>query len=77
MGKPKKQTYIIDLERLNTLNEEGCPACGKKFNLGETAVMACGAWDGGAKLIHENEAVYDARTASYVERRCFEANRDR
>lgn len=76
MGKPKRQTYIIDLERLNTLNEEGCPACGRKFTLGETAVMACGAWDGGAKLIHENEAVYDARTSSYVERRCFEANRD-
>jgi hypothetical protein len=76
MAQPKKQTYIIDLERLNTLNEEGCPACGKKFTLGETVVMACGAWDGGAKLIHENEAVYDARTASYVERRCFAANRN-
>ena len=76
MGKPERQTYIIDLERLNTLNEEGCPACGNKFTLGETVVMACGAWEGGPKLIHENEAVYDSQTASYVERRCFEANKN-
>ena len=76
MGKRKRQKYIIDLERLNSLNEEGCPACGRKFTLGETAVMACGAWEGGAKLIHENEAVYDERTASYIERRCFEARRN-
>ncbi len=76
MEKQKRQKYIIDLERLNSLNEEGCPACGRKFTLGETAVMACGAWEGGAKLIHENEAVYDERTASYIERRCFEARRN-
>jgi hypothetical protein len=56
----KKHTFMIGLEKLNTLNAEGCPACGHKFTLGETVVLACGAW-GGAKLIHENEAVWDSR----------------
>ena len=34
----KKQTAIIDLEKLNTLNSEGCISCGRKFTLGETVV---------------------------------------
>ncbi|UCH20557.1 MAG: hypothetical protein JSU83_18760 [Deltaproteobacteria bacterium] len=76
MRKQKRQRYIIDLEKLNSLNEEGCPACGRKFTLGETAVMACGAWEGGPKLIHENEAVYDKRSSSYFERRCYAARRN-
>ena len=66
---------IIDLEKLNTLNAEGCAACGRKFTLGETVVAACGAWEGGAKIIHENEAVWDPKDATYVERRCYEARR--
>ena len=66
---------IIDLEKLNSLNAEGCPACGRKFALGEPVVLACGAWEGPPKYIHENEAVYDTRTATYVERRCYEAGR--
>ena len=69
------QKFIIDLVKLNELNEEGCAACGRKFALGETVVIACGAWEGGPKPIHENEAVYDKKTASYVERRCFMASR--
>jgi len=36
-------------------------------------VLACGAWEGPPKLIHEHEAVYDKQTQSYVERRCYEA----
>ena len=67
----KKHTFLIDLEKLNTLNEEGCPACGRKFTLGETAVMAIGHWDGGAKVIHENEAVWDPRTGGFIERTSF------
>jgi hypothetical protein len=35
-SEKKRQTFIIDLEKLNTLNAEGCAACGRKFNLGET-----------------------------------------
>lgn len=66
---------MIDLEKLNTLNAEGCVACGRKFTLGETAVIACGAWEGGPKYIHENEAVFDRKTASYVERRCYESSK--
>ena len=49
----KRQTFIIDLEKLNSLNAEGCAACGRKFTLGETVVRACGAWEGPPKLIHE------------------------
>ena len=70
-----KQKIMIDLQKLNELNADGCAACGNKFTLGETAVVACGAWAGGAKFIHENEAVWDAETRSFVERRCFETRR--
>ncbi len=64
---------MLDLEKVNTLNAEGCPACGKKFSLGDTVVLACGAWEGAPKYIHESEAVYDRKRRTYVERRCFEA----
>ena len=73
----KKHTSIIDLERLNTLNAEGCASCGRKFPLGETVVKACGAWEGPPKFIHENEAVWDADSASFMERRCYESRRQR
>ena len=63
------QKIIIDLEKLNTLNSEGCPACKRKFTLGETVVLACGSWQG-AKYIHENEAVFDKKTSTYYERKC-------
>ncbi|MDX9785818.1 MAG: hypothetical protein RBT11_03495 [Desulfobacterales bacterium] len=65
-----KYKVIIDLAKLNELNSEGCAACGRKFELGETAVVACGTWEGGPKFIHENEAVLDSQTGGYVERRC-------
>ncbi|MDJ0830540.1 MAG: hypothetical protein QNI92_11855 [Desulfobacterales bacterium] len=70
-----KQKIILDLEKVNTLNAEGCAACGRKFTLGETAVLACGAWEGPPKYIHENEAVFDKKISGYVERKCFEASR--
>ena len=64
---------IMDLEKLNATNEEGCSVCGKKFTLGETAVLACGPWEGGAKLIHENEAVFDIRTSQYFQKSCYKS----
>ena len=67
------RTFLIDLEKLNSLNSRGCSACGHKFNLGDTAVWACGAWEGGAQIIHEKEAVFDPKTKAYVERRCYAA----
>ncbi len=76
MGKQKGPTYIIDLEKLNSLNAEGCPACGKKFTLGETAVIACGAWQGEPKFIHENEAVYDQKTSCYFERQYYQTRKN-
>ena len=69
----KKKKFIIDLEALNTHNAEGCAACGRKFNLGDTVVVACGGWGDTPKLIHESEAVFVSETSSYVERRCHEA----
>ena len=74
-GYQKKQKFVVDLETLNRYNDEGCAACGKKFTLGEMVVVAYGAWEGGAKLIHENEAVYDRQTSSWIERKCFNASR--
>lgn len=74
-GKTGSRKLILDLEKVNTLNAEGCPACGRKFSLGDTVVPACGAWDGGARYIHENEAVFDRKTATFVERRCYKAGR--
>jgi hypothetical protein len=69
------QKIIMDLEKVNTFNAKGCPACGRKFSLGDMAVLACGAWEGGPKYIHENEAVFDKKTSTYIERRCYEAGR--
>ena len=71
----EKFKMMMDLGKVNELNEEGCAACGRKFTLGETVVLACGAWEGPPKYVHENEAVYDTRTSTYVERRCYEAGR--
>lgn len=66
----KYRKSIINLEKLNTLNEEGCPACGKKFNRGDPVVIACGTWKGGKKFIYEYEAVYDTKSGSYIKRGC-------
>ena len=73
--RPRLQKIILDVEKVNSLNAEGCPACGKKFSLGDSVVPACGAWEGGAKYIHESEAVFDRKTSSFVERRCYAAGR--
>jgi len=70
-SEKSRQTFIIDLETLNTLNAEGCIACGRKFTLGETVVNACGAWEGEPKYVHENEATFDAASSTYIENRCY------
>ena len=72
----KRQTFIIDLEKLNSLNAEGCVSCGRKFTLGETVVKACGAWEGPAKFIHENEAVWDKVSGMFIERRCYDSRKE-
>ena len=64
---------IIDREMLMVLKT--CPACHRSFNLGDPVVLACGAWEGPPRLIHEHEAVFDRKNSNYVERRCFEAGR--
>jgi len=69
-GAPQKKKFIMDLEKLNTYNAQGCLACGRKFNLGDTVVFACGTWDG-QKIIHESEAVFDERISTFVERKCY------
>ncbi|MFO7964351.1 MAG: hypothetical protein R6U50_10555 [Desulfobacterales bacterium] len=60
---------MMDLETLNRLNTEGCVSCGRKFSLGETAVLAFGSWKGGPKYIHENEAYFDKQRSIYIERK--------
>ena len=70
-----KNKIIIDLEKMNNSLAEGCMACGKKFALGETAVIAFGPWENGPKYIHENEAVFDPKTSQYFEKRNYEALR--
>lgn len=70
----ERNSFIVDLNILNTHNAAGCGACGGKFNLGETVVVACGGWKGGgSKLIHEKEAVYDSKCDTYYEREFFNA----
>ena len=66
--------YIVNLNMLNTYNEKGCESCNRKFNLGDTVVLACGGWaDDGAKLIHENEAIFDKKTNTYFERLYYQS----
>ena len=67
MGEPRKLRILIDLEKLNRLNAEGCLACGRKFALGEEVVLARGKWEG-FKYIHENEAILDKKTDTHYER---------
>lgn len=62
---------IIDREKMILLKR--CAACDRPFNLGDPVVIACGAWDGPPKLIHENEAVFDPASGSYIERKCHAA----
>ncbi|UCF73031.1 MAG: hypothetical protein JSW35_00745 [Deltaproteobacteria bacterium] len=71
MKTRKRSKTLIDLEKLNTLNREGCPACGRKFALGELVVLACGNWEG-ERYIHEDEAAFDRETNAYYERRYYE-----
>jgi len=66
---------IIDREKLMQLKT--CSACNRPFNLGDPVVLACGAWEGSARLIHEDEAVFDAATGSYIERKCHAARSGR
>ena len=61
---------IMDREKL--MNAKVCSACGRPFNLGDPVVPACGAWEGPPQWIHENEAVFDPQTSTYLERNCFQ-----
>lgn len=62
---------IMDREKL--MQFKTCPACRRPFSLGDPVVLACGAWDGPPRLIHENEAVYDGKANMYMEQKCAEA----
>jgi len=71
MATGRGSKTLIDLEKLNTLNPEGCPACGSMFELGEPIVLACGNWEE-ERYIHEDEATLDRKTNAYCERRYYE-----
>lgn len=74
-GMPQK--VLMDLQRINGENRDGCRACGNKFNLGDTAVLACGLWAGGPQYIHEHEAVFDRESHTFFERSCWNSQRGR
>ena len=74
MEDKRKIKILIDLEKLNRLNAEGCLACGHKFSLGDEVVLARGKWEG-FKYIHENEAVFDKNHNAHYERRYYAAAR--
>ena len=57
---------LIDLEKLNANNAEGCLVCGKKFTLGEEVVLARGNWKG-HRYIHEYEAIFDEKASEHFE----------
>jgi hypothetical protein len=63
---------LLDLQKLNELNSEGYAG---KFCLGDTVVLACGGWQGGPRYIHAHEAVFDQKTGSYWERKCYQAKK--
>ena len=68
----KRNKFIVDLNILNSHNATGCGACGGKFNLGETVVVACGGWQGGgSRILHEKEAIYDSKCDAYYERQFY------
>ena len=69
-----KHRILIDLEKLNTLNAEGCPACGRKFSLGDQVVLARGKWQG-LKYVHGSESVFDKKSDTHYERRYYAAKR--
>ena len=75
MENKGKFKILIDLEKLNTLNAEGCLACCRKFNLGDEVVLARGKWEG-FKYIHEGEAVFDKNLHTYYERKYYAAAKD-
>ena len=72
MAEKKMNRILIDLEKLNRLNAEGCLACGRKFSLGDPVVLARGKWQG-FKYIHENEAIFDKKTDSHYDRKYYAA----
>lgn len=74
MERTTKLRILIDLEKLNTLNKEGCPACGGTFTLGEEVVLARGNWEE-LKYIHKNEAFFDKKTNEHYERQFYRSMR--
>ena len=73
METDHKNRILIDLEKLNTPGAQGCPVCGRSFELGEVVVLACGNWDG-QKYIHESEATFDKNTGLHYERGYHDRN---
>jgi hypothetical protein len=71
METHRKSKTLIDLEKLNTFGAQGCPACGRSFELGEVVVLARGSWEG-QRYIHESEATFDRNTGLHYESRYYD-----
>ena len=67
-----KFKILVDLEKLNRLNAEGCLACGHRSSLGDEVVLARGKREG-FRYIHENKAVFDRNHNTHYERRYYAA----
>lgn len=63
---------IIDREKL--MQHKTCAACGRPFTLGDPVVLARGPWEAPVRLIHKNEAVFDDKSSTYVERNYLQTN---
>ena len=66
-----EREVIMDLEMLNRTNSQGCKACGKKFTLGESVVLAAGDWGDDLRYIHEKESICDIGSGKHVVRDHF------
>jgi|GEM_PF-356869 len=66
-----EREVIMNLEMFNRTDSQSCPACGKKFSLGESVVLAAGDWRDDLRLIHEKETICDIGSGRHVVRDHF------
>ncbi len=64
MDRQKPPRMIIQREHINTTPR--CPACGRQFTMGESAVFALMADRDTPCLVHAEDAVFDQTSGCYV-----------
>lgn len=66
-----EREVIMDLEMFNRTNPQFCPACGKKFSLGESVVLAAGDRGDDLRFIHAKETMCGIGSGRHVVRDDF------